>query len=184
MGTPKEKQPSVVEMTLIIGYLKIYLKSVHVDEIRIAFDLAIQKKFPANLELYGGTLSVNYILGVLNAYLQYKKKLLKDVQEQKAEHMNNYDRARGVLEIISKKPEMLEKLKEIGAEDKSKIQLPELPYHDVHQKWMRQFDKLRIKYEVANGFIKRYGYIMNVEGYFNKKAEQLQLAKERNKDLL
>ena len=184
LGTPKERMPASIEMMVIINYLRVYMAGTMVDELKIAFDLAVQKKYAVNLDLYGSTLSVNYLLNVLNPYFEYKKKLLKKI-ESKPEPMTNTDRGMKMFEIIRERdPELWTKLRNLGKDEKPKVELPPLPFHDIHQKWMRQFDKLRMKYEVANGFISRYGYIMNIEGYFNKKAEQLQMAKERNNDVL
>jgi hypothetical protein len=101
--------------------------------------------------------------------------------------MVNFDRAAAVFEIIKKgNPETIEELKKIGAPKVAEAPEPH-PYHDIHQKWMRQFDKLRINWgrpKSGGSFIERYGYIMNLEGFFNKKAEQLQMARERNADKL
>lgn len=184
LGTPKDKMPSSVEMVLIINYLRQYLKSLAVDELKLAFDLAVQKKFPVNLDLYGNTLSVNYILNVVNPYLSYRNAILKQVAP-KEEGMTNMDRGTKLFEIIKERdPKLYEELRNKGKEEPKKREAERTAHWDIHQKWFRQFDKLRMKYEVANGFISRYGYIMNVEGYFNKKAEQLQMAKERNQDKL
>lgn len=181
LGTPKEKQPASIEMMLLINNIRTYLGSVLVDEIRIAFDLAVQKKFVANLDLFGGTFSTRFFVDVLNAYVVYKHKLEKQIAP-KEEGMIGFDRAGAVLELIKNQaPETFEMLKTVGA-PKPYVSEP-LPYHDVHQKWMKQFDKLRYKWgrpKSGGDFIERYGYIMNLEGFFNKKAEQLQLAKLRN----
>lgn len=184
LGTPKEKMPTSLEMVLMQNYLRLYMKDILIDEIQIAFDLAVQKKFPVNLDLYGGTLSIKFVSDVLNAYLTYKKALLKPTKE---EPMVNIDRAAAVFEIIKKNdPEALEKLKEIGSTEKKYEPAP-FPYHDIHQRWLRQFDKLKMKYVVehtGDRFIQRYGEVMDITRYFSKKAEQLQMAKERNADKL
>ncbi len=193
LGIPTNKFPESFEMLLILNFLRMHMGNLFVDEIKIAFDLAVAGKLqsqnpsekgkPLNLELYGNKLSMKYIAGVLHAYVEYKKPIIKKLADQTT-HMNNYDRAKGVLEIIAQKPEALELLKEIGATEKKKVEIPPLPFHDIHQKWMRQFDMLRRRWGRPTNdgsFIQRYGYIMNVEGYFNKKAEQLQVAREREK---
>ncbi len=171
------------------------MRHIYVDEIKIAFDLAVAGKLvdptkkerpPLNMDLYGSTLSMKYVAYVLNAYQDYKKPLLKKIESTPESSMNNYDRAKGVLEILSKNPETMEELKKIGAE-KEKPPVEKLPFHDIHQEWLRRFDKLRYKYgrpKSGGDFIQRYGEIMDVTRYFSKKAEQLQLAKERNSDKL
>lgn len=67
------------------------------------------------------------------------------------------------------------------------LDVVKLPYHDVHQKWMAQFDKLRfddrfVVPKTNDRFIKRYGKIINLAEFCDIKLEQLRAAKERNKN--
>lgn len=198
LGTPKDKQPSPLEMTLIVNYLKTYKANMPVDEIRTAYDLAIQKLFPCDLETFGGTLSLKNIIGVLKAYNDFKTlsekklKIEERKKESNGEPMIGMQRGLAILEIIKeRKPELYEKLSNAGKEEKKKLDLPPLPYHDIHQKWMSLFDRLRRHFETpgTNGrFINRYGKTLNIESFFAHKAEQLAKVKEylkkRNEDAL
>lgn len=194
LGVSKEKMPSSTEMLLILTYMRMHMKNVLVDEIRIAFDLAVAGKLkhptkpgnpPLDLDLYGNTLSMKYVADVLNAYLAYKNPIVKQLASSE-ENLNTYDRAKGVLDLISTIPDAIETLKQIGA-DKPKEEKELHPYYDMHQRWMRQWDKLRddtrfVVPKTNARFVKRYGEVMDIDRFFNKKAEQLQVAKDREKN--
>lgn len=194
LGVAKEKMPSSTEMLLILTYMRMHMKNVLVDEIRIAFDLAVAGKLkhttkkgnpPLDLDLYGNTLSMKYVADVLNAYLEYKKPIIKQISS-KEDQMNNYDRVEAVVKILSQKPEGVELLNKIGVEKpKSTPPIWRPPYWDIHQKWFRQFDRLTndprfVVPDTNCRFIKRYGEIIDVHRFFEIKVEQLQLAKDRN----
>lgn len=182
LGTPKDKQPSKLEMQLIINWLKTYRKDMPVDEIRTAYDLALSGELKADLNTFGGTLSLKNIMSVLNEYKSYKT---PKPEKPKEEPMINLDRAGAVFDILSKNPETMEHLKKIGEVKRSRPDLPPLPYQDIHQKWMAQFDKLKLRWAVKDTncrFIKRYGLAIDIEGYFKYKAEQLYRVNEFLKD--
>lgn len=188
LGVPKDKQPASLELMLIINYFKIYFKENSIEDVMEAFDLAVQKRFEVNLDLYGGTLSMRFISDVLIAYKAYKKQLLKKLAP-KEEGMNNLERLKAIIPMLS--PEVKNHIAEIGEVKKSRPDLPPLPHYDIHQSWLRLFDRLKLKFETprTNGrFISRYGMVMNVEEFFNYKAEQLYRVKEylkiRNEDKL
>lgn len=184
LGVPKDKHPNSLELTLIINYFKSYLPEHGIDEVKEAFNLAVQKRFETNLELYGGTLSMKFISDVLIVYKAYKKDLLKKLAP-KEEGMNNLERLKAITSLLS--PELKEEIKQIGEVKQSRPDLPKLPYHDVHQKFMRQFDRLRAIYE-SKRFVFRYGKHLDCEGFVNCKMEQLfrvkELLKTRNNDIL
>lgn len=208
LGTPKDKQPSSLELVLIINYFKTYLQENTIEDVKEAFDLAIQKRFEVNLELYGGTLSMKFISEVLMAFKAYKNDLLKKLAP-KEEGMNNIERLKVITSFLS--PELKEEIKQIGEVKQSRPDLPKLPYHDIHQRWLRQFDELKVKWGIGHHYIRRYGNWqkkrlkerlakddkpykertteeidlsggISAKDYFAKKAEQFQMAKERNKD--
>ncbi len=198
LGTPERNIPSSLEMILIINFVRNYMKQIFVDEIRIAFDLAVAGKLsdptkkdrpPLNLDLYGSTLSMKYVAYVLNAYLDYKKPLLKAIAPKEEEPLIGMDRGLKILELIKERaPETYEKFRNIGR-PKERVPPPMHPYYDMHQRWMKQWDRLRSdeRFVVANAggrFVKRYGDIIDIDKFFNKKAEQLQLAKERSMGIL
>jgi hypothetical protein len=182
LGLSKDRMPSAPEFGLILNFLRLHCGDFYTGELKLAFDFAVKKSFPANLELYGGTLSSKFIVEVYIAYLDYKIKILKlnEPKVEKEPGMTNMQRTGAIFEIIAKQPEALETLKQIGSTEKKIAERPKLPYHDIHQKWLREFDKLKLKFavpETSDRFIYRYGKEVDVQQYFTMRAEMLGVLK-------
>lgn len=192
LGIVRDRKPIASEMIVIVSYLKKHTGNYTVGEIKLSFDFALQKCFPANLELFGGVLSVKFISDVLIEYSKFKRTVKLKSIKKKNEDLNNIQRLDAIAPFLS--DETKELINQIG-KPKSKLngEIHRHPFYDLHQKWFRQFDALHIRYaheldhegkQLSGRWINRYGQIMNVEAYFNKKVEQLQLSKERNNPTL
>jgi len=124
----------------------------------------------------------------VKAYEDYKKANSIKLEIDPEIPRNNFQRVTKITEYLT--PETIEKLKELGKEEiKPKPKLKR--GHDVFQKWMALFDKLKLNYEVpetSGRFIKRYGLILNLEGFINYKTAQLTIVtnylNDRNNDIL
>lgn len=177
----------MLRKTVLIDFIRKMLWTKTIQDIKTAFELAITKKTEVDLALYGGTFSVKMIMEIMAAYEKYKAKntIIKDENQ-----MNNIQRLASINNFLSE--ETKQKLEKLGAVEKvAPKEKPKLKHHDTHQKWLRQFDLLRRNYEVDNTngrFIKRYGKILDLDGFFKHKAEQLFVVNEyleqRNSDIL
>lgn len=210
LGIPFEKLPQDEAKQALINFLRDWMQNAKLDELRLAFELAVSKKTGVDLTLYGNDFSAKFILDVFEAYKDYKFKLntkprFDENGEPTEVKMTNTQKSSAVFGLISKIPGAIDEFKKIGT-DKQKPEPVKLPHYDVHQKWMKQFDKLKmddrfVVPETAARFIKKYGLVYdqkekawfvetptNIEGYVNYKADQLHLVKEylktRNIDIL
>ncbi len=212
IGIPEDRHGDELSKTLLVDYLRRTYPLVRLDEVRLSFDFAVEKKTNVNLVLYPGEfISAKYVSEFISAYLAFKKtsNVVKIGTPSIKSIGTNMQIASKLLEIL--KPETVEHLKKIGEVKRSRPDLPQLPYQDIHQKWLKQFDKLRVKFEVENTngrFIRRYknwkkervkkmikeegkqfkkretdeidtSSAIDIVEYFEKKAEQLILAKQR-----
>lgn len=178
-------QTGMLRKTVLINFIKKMLWKKSIEEIKFAFELAVAKKIDVDLSLYGGTFSAKMIMEVMHGYEIYKSKNVKITDDFK---MNNIQRLASINNFLSE--ETKQKLEKLGKEE---VKLkPKLNRgFDVFQKWMSLFDKLKRDYEVPNTngrFIKRYGFVLNLEDFVNYKTGQLSRVtaylEERNKDLL
>jgi hypothetical protein len=65
--------PQKEDKILLVQKLKDFFGYLHPDEIKLAFDLGIQKIFPAELNHFQN-FSVIYLSGVINSYLDYRSR--------------------------------------------------------------------------------------------------------------
>lgn len=180
-----DHQTGMLRKTVLINFIKKMLWRKSIEEIKFAFELAVSKKIDIDLSLYGGTFSAKMVMEVIDGYEKYKSKNVKIVDEFQ---MNNIQRLASINNFLSE--ETKAKLEKLGKEEvKPKPKLNR--GHDVFQKWMALFDKLKRNYEVTNTngrFIKRYGLILNLEGFINYKTAQLSIVtaylNDRNNDVL
>lgn len=183
LGLSSEKIPKEEsEKMILIIQIKRAFPELFLSELRQSFEFAAQGLTIKKNDTYN-TFSVRMISEIIKSYLNYKKAVKEKFPKE--EGMNNLERMKAVVGLLDK--DSLDTLRKIGSTEKKTTEQIKLPYHDIHQKWLKQFDKLRLHYEAegTNGrFIKRYGKIMDVQMFFEKKAEQLKLANERNIDLL
>lgn len=76
VGMKSESLPSSLETGILVNFLVGAYKFLEVSEISTAFEVALAGKFKCELECYGN-LSSKYIAGVLNAYIEWKRKQVK-----------------------------------------------------------------------------------------------------------
>lgn len=183
LGIPEEKHGDDLAKAVLLNHLKKAYPTLTINEMKLAFEFAIEGKIDVETILYRGEfISAKFVGGILTAYQNYKKKIQPKKEEVK---MNNIQRVTSILSLLP--DEFKQSLGSIGKEKESEGERKKLPFHDVHQEWIKRFDKLKLKYEIpktGGRFIRRYGGAIDLQGYFKKKAEQLQLAKERNQDKL
>lgn len=184
------KLPNELETIVLHDFMRLHYADLYrLDEIKLAFSLGMSGAFEIETKTYGETFSVKFLSAVMKNYNHFrheerKKKALQNFTESKKQeqHLPNALKLNLILNVLS--DETKQKVSDIGKVDKSLSQAEKLPFFDIHQEWLRRFDKLRRNFEVTgtNGrFIKRYGKMIDIEAFFSKKAEQLQLAKSRNK---
>lgn len=188
IGVPESKVPKKEAKHQMIVYVKRTLWLHSGDELKLAFDYAVEKRTEVKLTLFDEPFSVKLIMEVWDAYEKYKKGLVAKQPKTDENTMNVYQRGSSIIGQL--KPEVVESINSLAEKDKVKpepAKKEKSKYYDMHQRWMRNFDNLKRKYEVPNTngrMIYRYGRAMNIDDYFNKKFEQLQLAEKRNKDVL
>ena len=152
-----------------------YLKPT---ELKLCFDNAKKGKYGKLYDRLDGMIIYEWI----ETYLSERTNVvIKQNSNDKVEHQRKFDDI--ILPILkSINLEHIEKPKEVKPKEK-------LPYHDIHQKWIDLYGKLRTKKSDTSGrFLKRYGMVLDLESYINYKAEQLFRVKaylnQRNQDLL
>lgn len=181
LGTNPSKIPKDHSKAILLDFIKNRI-NCSLEDLYLAFVCAIEKKTNVDLTLYGEMFSPKLVFDVVSAFKEFKNKQVK--KEYKSEPMINNDRFSSLIGMLKEKyPDTIEKLKEIGKPEIQKKPKEKLPYYDMHQRWMKQFEKLR-----DGRFIKRYHKLMNIDEFFNYKAEQLFLInnylKQRNIDVL
>lgn len=188
LGVPASKIPNDEAKHAMLVFIKRRLWLNKIDELRLAFEYAVEKRTEVKLTLFDEPFSVKLIMEVWDAYEKYKKGLIAKQPKTDENTMNVYQRGSSIIGQL--KPEVVEGINSLAEKDKVKpepAKKEKSKYYDMHQRWMRNFDNLKRKYEVPNTngrMIYRYGRAMNIDDYFNKKFEQLQLAEKRNKDVL
>jgi hypothetical protein len=183
LGISGDKLGDDLSKAVLINYLFNTFPFVRLDELKLSFDFAVEKRTNPNVTLYAGEfISAKFVSEILTAYLELKKTAkINKIASTPQINMNNSQRFEAVVSLMD--DNLKKKLCSVPKEEKKPTERKKLPYYDLHQKWFKQFDQLFLKFGVeGNGrFIDRYGYKMNVEGYFNKKVEQLALSKTRKK---
>lgn len=188
IGVPADKVPKKEASLQMVVYIKRTLWMNTVDELKLAFDWAVEKRTQVKLTLFDEPFSVKLIMEVWEAYEKYRKNLISKQPKTDENTMNVYSQGNAIVQMLD--PQTREQIVELAEKDKIKVDKPKQEkskYHDMHQRWMKHWDKLKEKFEVprSNGrMIFRYGRAINIDEFFNKKFEQLQLANERNKDIL
>lgn len=174
MGTRSENIPDGMAKNVLIYFTQKRLYSVPIEELRLAFELVVAKKIEVDLRLFGDTFNSAIVSNVWEAYKKYKYGLKI---EKKEIGMTNYQMADSLVSMLT--PETLEHLKKIGEKDERKkiksSDLPQINGYGLHQRWMKQWDVLVLKWAVKdtnNRFIKRYGKILDMNGFFDYKHEQ------------
>lgn len=190
LGISADKFGDDLSKAVLINYLFKTYPLVRLDELRLSFDFAVEKRTTPNITLYAGEfISARFVAEILTAYLELKKTEKVKIASTPQINMNNTERLKAITELLSDETKaVLKDLKDVGAEEKKQVERKKMPFYDIHQKWFKQFDKLYLKFEYINKegktlpgrWILRYGKPMNVEMYFNKKVEQLALAKSRS----
>lgn len=188
LGVPASKIPNDEAKHAMLVFIKRKLWLNKIDELRLAFEYAVEKRTEVKLTLFDEPFSVKIIMEVWDAYETYRKNLIAKQPKTDENSMNVYTQGNAIVKMLD--TETREKIVELAEKDKIKIDKPsreKSKYHDMHQRWMKHWDKLRENYEVpkSNGrMIWRYGRAINIDEFFTKKFEQLQLYAERNKDKL
>jgi len=141
---------------VLIFFIKKRLWQTKIDELRLSFEYAIEKRTEVELTLFGDTFSAKMVLEVVEAYKKYKISVVKSSRKEPGK--TTFQIAEGVLSKM--KPETLEYLKKIGKPEGKK----ELPREKTEQELIiqdifREFDALhREKPYNANESIRTIPY--------------------------
>lgn len=169
LGIGADKLPKNDSEDLIItNFLRRVYPNVFLEEIKKAFEYAIEGRINVELNLYGNMFSASFVCSILVKYQTLKKGI---VIPEKEIGITNHEAVRTVFSKMP--PHMLDEIKKIGKiEEKKKIELPELPNNDFFQQCMKEFDELRFdkkeRYKVPDcqdRFIKYKGKVMDLEAY-------------------
>ena len=120
--TNQDENDLAKELVLLANFVKGNYKSITIDEINLAIDLSLTDKLDCDVRTFN-VFSPMYVSRILNAYLSYKRNIVKDVIERKrlkeqTEDMNRkpspQERMDGVIDLIKY---FYEKFQENGVVD-------------------------------------------------------------------
>lgn len=187
LGISADKFGDDLSKAVLINYLFKTYPLVRLEELKLSFDFAVEKRTSPNITLYAGEfISARFVAEILTSYLELKKATKIKVASTPQVNMNLTQRFEAIISLLPK--ETVQAIKDVGTEKVEPVERKKLPFHDIHQKWFRQFDKLYLNNEyidqdgktLPGRWIWRYWKPVNVEAYFNKKAEQLRMAQVRS----
>lgn len=98
IGLRSDQIPTEIEKTVLINFIRGNLKNYAPEEIKIAFELALNGKFEVELNHFG-RFSALYLTTVFAAYQKYRSKIAADLSRKTIESQKNN------LEQRSKDPE-------------------------------------------------------------------------------
>lgn len=85
LGIKKDQLPTETDLDLINGWIRRTYGFVSVQEIQLAIELSLSGALRLDTtSTFGNTLSIQYISTILNAYLDYRHRKLKKINEQSA----------------------------------------------------------------------------------------------------
>lgn len=83
IGVPANKIPTMeIEQMVLSDFIRTSYPALKVEEIKLAFILAMRKTFEVNLELYDRMFSCLYLSTVLSEYIAWKKSVIRNVSLQ------------------------------------------------------------------------------------------------------
>lgn len=117
LGIASEKFGDDLSKQVLINHLRKVFGGVTLEELKLSFEFALEKRTEVNLVLYQGEfISAKYVGEILTAFLELKKKMSRLITE-KPDSMTNSDRGIALFDIIKKQnPELYEKFKNFGKE--------------------------------------------------------------------
>ncbi len=77
------KEPTAEEFVIIAQFVQQNYPMITLEEIRLAVNLSMLSQLDVDNKTYYDTFSVAYVTRILNAYLEYRKKVINDVLERK-----------------------------------------------------------------------------------------------------
>ncbi len=135
---------------LLIYFVQKRLLNERIDELKLSFTYAVEKRTEVDLKLFGDTFSANMVMDVFDAYKKYKKGL-KQIEKKEHVFKNNYEISGTVLGGLSK--ETIEYLNKIGEEKpKPKEVIREKTEQElICQDILKEFDVLyrTLDYEIT-----------------------------------
>lgn len=175
LGINPDKVPkTAIEDAVINNYLRKTFPNFKVDEVRNAFDYALEGRIKVETKLYGGTFSASFVANIIKAYIKLRDKV---VVEPKPEPMTNLKKAGHIFDQIKKRnPELYAQLKDIGKEKKpSPVEKqPYTPEENKFQSYLKEFDAIRMGKDHKGDwdFIEYKGETMNLEKYFTTRLDE------------
>lgn len=164
------------QIVFVVETIKTDYYFIRPDELKYCFNQAKKGRYG---QIYD-RIDCATICQWIDKYLVERLEVIYELAEE--EEKRNEANFKIVLSLKNSKGESL---KVLDFEPKEEIK-PETPIKSIslHQKWLNHFDFLHKKYSDERTpiirHIKRYGTSMDIEKFFNKKLEQLQLSKSRN----
>lgn len=83
VGLTPDRYPTGLDSMLLNNSIISTFGNLTVQELRIAFDLAIKKEYEVELNHYG-TFSALYFSNIVNAYIEHRKKVVKELNKERA----------------------------------------------------------------------------------------------------
>lgn len=189
------KTMNQAQIVQTVDYLQRDYYFLKPSELKYCFDNAKMGRYadkgkPAVYD----AIDMSVIFGWIEKYLEERMGIIEFENEQRheiiqkhgTEETNHIQNLMTDERFVLNKQQQPESNTNTPKEILKPLEAGKLPYHDIHQKWLKQFDKLRMndKWIVPGTnerFIYRYGSEINIEGYFKIKLEQLRIAKERKR---
>lgn len=173
LGIPETKLPDELGKQVIINHTKKAFGSLRIDEIRLAFDFAIEKKTKCNLNLFQGEFfSAKFISEIIAEYIIYRNANKK--QNADEVKMNNNQRLASIANFLTE--DTLKAIDNIGKIEKEQPKQRIKTDQEIKiQTLISEFDKLHRDYSVDTGGVRFIMYDnkpMNVEEYVNYKLTQ------------
>ena len=141
LGISSDKIPkSSIEDAILNNFLRKTYPTIKLNEIKTAFDYALEKRINVDLNMYGSSFSANYVSTILMKYVVLKKELLKKTEVG----ITNHESAGLILTKLKEKfPETYESLKNVGKIEEKKPVLPPIKNDDKWQKYLKEFTILQ-----------------------------------------
>lgn len=149
IGIRAELIPKDLAEDVLIVFIKKRLLNISLEEMRLSFEYAVERRTEVNLTLFGDTFSAKTIMEVWAAYSKYKKVILE--KQPKEQGFTNNQTMDVILKMLPK--ETVESIKSIGVVDKKVIKPVRVPTENelIIQDILREFDELHRKIDYEKG---------------------------------
>ena len=154
----------------------------------LAIKYAASNKTQANKSLWGGKLSSGFMADIFDAYNEFKRPIIKQIETKAADSMTNKQQFAGILTILNsdeRGKKSLEYLNAIGSEKEDEMQKlrderkgVKLEGEDLFQKWIKDFDRKKRAQNRNGRFVNAGGAERDLDGYFDWRMNGLNKLKQ------